>query len=64
MRGCRPLTEAEVSLVLKSFGGTYGKRNKALFIVGHRTGFRISELLSLTVGDVLQHGKIVDHLTV
>jgi site-specific recombinase XerD len=46
--------------VHKSFSGTFAKRNKALFVVGHRTGFRISELLSLTVGDVLQHGKIVD----
>src|SRR5262245_52106406 len=64
MLGCRPLTEAEVALVAKSFSGTFAKRNKALFVVGHRTGFRISELLSLTVGDALQHGKIVDHLTV
>jgi integrase len=64
MRGCRPLTDAEVALVAKSFSETFAKRNKALFVVGHRTGFRISELLSLTVGDVLQHGKIVDHFTV
>jgi integrase len=64
MRGCRPLTDAEVSLVAKSFSGTYGKRNKALFIVGHRTGFRISELLSLRVGDVMQHGKILDQIGV
>jgi integrase len=35
-----------------------------LFITGHRTGFRISELLSLTMGDVLQHGRIIDHITV
>jgi integrase len=62
MRGCRPLTDAEVSLVAKSFSGTYAKRNKA-FVVGHRTGFRSSDLLSLTVGGVLRHGKIVDHLT-
>ena len=64
MRGCRPLTDAEVSLVGKSFSGTFAQRNKALFVVGHRTGFRISELLSLTVADVQQHGKIVDHLPV
>jgi integrase len=64
MRGCRPLTDAEVNLIAKSFGGTFAKRNKALFIVGVRTGYRISELLSLTVGDVLHHGKVVDHLTV
>jgi hypothetical protein len=35
-----------------------------LFIVGHRTDFRISELLSLRVVDCMEHGKIVDHLTV
>jgi integrase len=64
MKGCRPLTDAEVSLIAKSFGGTFAKRNRALFIVGHRTGFRISELLSLAVGDVLQHGKILDQITV
>lgn len=64
MRGCRPLSDEEVSLVAKSFSGTYGKRNKALFLVGHRTGFRISELLSLTVSNVLQHGKIMDAITV
>jgi integrase len=64
MRGCRPLTDAEVSLVAKSFGGTFAARNRALFIVGHRTGFRISELLSLHVGDVMQHGKILDQIGV
>jgi integrase len=64
MRGCRPLSDAEVTLIAKSFGGTFAKRNKALFILGVRTGYRISELLSLTVGDVLHHGKVVDHITV
>jgi site-specific recombinase XerD len=53
-----------VALVAKSFSGTYAKRNKALFVTGHRTGFRISELLSLRVVDYLEHRKIVDHLTV
>jgi integrase len=64
MKGCRPLTDEEVKLISQSFSGTFAKRNKALFVVGVRSGFRISELLSLTVGDVQQHGKIVDHVTV
>lgn len=64
MHGCRPLTDAEVSLVAKSFSGMYAKRNKALFVVGHHPEFRILELLLLTVSDVLQRGKIVDHITV
>jgi site-specific recombinase XerD len=64
MKGCRPLTDNEVQVISRSFGGTFGKRNKALFVVGYRTGFRISELLSLRVGDVQQHGKVVDQVAV
>jgi site-specific recombinase XerD len=64
MNGCWLLSDEEVQIISRSFGGTFGKRNKALFVVGYRTGFRISELLSLRVGDVQQHGKIVDHMTV
>ncbi len=64
MNGCRPLTDNEVQVISRSFGGTFGTRNKALFVVGYRTGFRISELLSLLLGDVQQHGKVLDHVTV
>jgi integrase len=64
MKGSQPLTDAEVAQVAKSFSGVYAKRNKAMFLVGHRTGFRISELLSIRVGDVWQHGKSTDQLTV
>jgi len=53
LKGCRPLTDDEVKLINQSFGGTFAKRNKALFILGVRSGFRISEMLSLKVGDVL-----------
>jgi site-specific recombinase XerD len=44
--------------------GTFAKRNRALFIVGYHTEFGIRELLSLIVGDVQQHGKIVDDVAV
>jgi integrase len=47
-----------------SFGGTYAVRDKALFLLGVKSGFRISELLSLRVGDVFQHGRLVDRVTV
>jgi integrase len=50
MKGCRPFSDEEVKLIAKSFGGRYATRNKALFILGVRSGFRISEMLSLTVG--------------
>jgi len=61
MKGSRPLAQHEVAIVAKSFSTV---RDKALFVLGVKTGFRISELLSLTVGDVWQHGAIVDRVTV
>jgi integrase len=64
VRGCRPLTDHEVEVVGKSFGGIYAKRNKALFILGLKTGYRITELLSLRIGNVWQHEKMVDRVTV
>jgi integrase len=64
MKGCRPLTAAEVDLVSRSFGGVYADRDKALFLLGVKSGFRIGELLSLRVGDVWQHGRLVDRVTV
>jgi integrase len=64
MQGCRALSEAELIQVPQAFTGLGALRNKALFVVGHRTGFRISELLSLTVGDVWQQGQVVTHVTV
>jgi integrase len=64
MKGSRPLSDEEVAQVAKSFSGVYAKRNKALFVVGVRTGFRVSELLSLRMGDVQQHGKVLPAITV
>jgi integrase len=64
MKGSRPLTDEEVGQVAESFSGVYAKRNKAMFIVGVRTGFRMSEMLAIRVGDVYQHGKVVDQVAV
>lgn len=64
MKGCRPLTDDEVADVEQSFGGRYAVRDRALFQLGVLSGFRISELLSLRVGDVVQAGRIVDQIAV
>jgi integrase len=64
MNGCRPLTEAEVTLLQRNFGGVYAARDKALFLLGVKSGLRISELLSLRLGDVSPHGRLVDRVTV
>jgi integrase len=60
MKGCRPLTDEEVEEIVQSFTGEYSKRNKAMFILGVKSGFRISEILSLTIGDVVAKGSIID----
>jgi integrase len=64
MKGCRPLSNEEVAAVVGSFTGAFAKRDLAMFILGVRTGFRISELLSLKVENVVRSGQIVDRVTV
>jgi len=64
MKGCRPLSNEEVEIVAQSFGSRFAQRDKALFILGVKSGFRISELLSLRLGDVMKKGKMVERVTV
>lgn len=58
MLGCRPLSSDEVSRILKSFSGKYATRNRCLFVLGVLAGFRIKEMLSLRVKDVVANQKI------
>lgn len=62
MKGARPLTPEEITVVSNSFEGRYAIRDRCLFMLGVSTGGRISELLSLKIGDVYQHGKAVSDL--
>jgi len=65
VKGCRPLTDAEVQAVLESLGtGKNALRDRALFTLGLRTGLRISELLSLRLKDVYQNGNLIDRVSV
>ena len=52
MKGCRPLTDSEIAVV--TFEGRYATRDRALFVLGVKTGLRVSELLSLRVRDVAE----------
>ena len=73
MAGCRPLTDEEIELVVSKFTN---ERDKCLFIVGLRTGLRISELTGtrrekrklvytgLRVKDVYQRKTVVDAIWV
>jgi integrase len=60
MVGCRSLTDTEIQAIK----GVLSTRNQCLFILGCKTGFRISELLSLTVGDVYRNGQVLDRVRV
>ena len=62
MKGTRPLDNDEIRRVSAAFTGTYEIRNRSLFIIGVSTGGRISELLSLRIGDVYQNKKPVTDL--
>ena len=62
MKGTRPLDNNEIRRVSACFTGTYEVRNRGLFMIGVSTGGRISELLSLTIGDVWQNRAAVTDL--
>ena len=62
MKGTRPLDNDEIRRVSGCFTGMYEVRNRGLFMLGVSTGGRISELLSLTIGDVYQNKKPVGDL--
>jgi integrase len=65
MKGARPIERDEIEKIRNAFTGQMKLRNQALFFLGVNTGFRISELLSLTLDDVLNDdGKIKDRLSV
>jgi len=60
MKGRRPFTDAETARLraegFPSSKSPWARRDLALFILQDWSGYRISELLSLTVGDVLAAG--------
>ena len=62
MKGARALTPLEIQAVYLAFGGKYTIRNRTLFLVCANIGTRITEALSLNVGDVLQNGEVVEVL--
>jgi site-specific recombinase XerD len=65
MIGCRPLNDEEIKKCMRAFAGhKYELRNRALFVLGLNTGFRIRELLSLKIKDVRPYKEITDYLTV
>ena len=59
MIGCPALSPKELNLALSSLKGRYALRDRALIMLGVRSGLRISELLALKVGQVWDGKKVV-----
>lgn len=55
MIGCKPLTQNEIDIILKSMASN---RDKALFTLLLYTGFRITEVLNIKVSDVLNKDRL------
>lgn len=64
MIGCRPLTSDELRDALAAFSGRYAARDRLLLVLGVTTGFRVSELLSVSIGDVWRRGRPVQKIRV
>ena len=62
MKGTRPLNEKEIQQISEAFTGRHEVRDRCMFILGIKTGMRISELLSLNVGDVWEKSRPVEIL--
>jgi site-specific recombinase XerD len=64
MAGMRDYSDEEIDLVRKSFSGRYALRDRCYFEMALQMGLRVSEMLSITVGQVYQYGKVVDKVSV
>lgn len=61
MSGTRPLTKEEIALTRTLFKSL---RDESLYVLGIKAGFRVTELLSLRLSDIFQHGSIVARVKV
>lgn len=61
MTGCRALSDLEVKLIISNIDDL---RDRTLFVLGLKSGFRISELLSIKVGDIWAYGEVSDEVFV
>jgi integrase len=61
MKGCRPFTDHEIDAIAAALEKP---RDRALFLLGVHSGFRISELLAIRLGDVVRGGRVVDVVAV
>jgi site-specific recombinase XerD len=59
MPGCRALTDSEIEQFKSKF---IRQRDRCFFVLANRTGLRLSELLSIKIGQVYKFGKVTESL--
>jgi integrase len=64
MPAMRDFSADEIAVLRKSFGGRYALRDRCYFEMGLQTGLRVSEMLSLTVGQVYRYGQVMDEVSI
>jgi site-specific recombinase XerC len=64
MPGRTNLRVEELALVRQSFTGRFALRDRCYFEMALQMGLRVSEMLSITVGQVYQFGKVVDEVSI
>jgi site-specific recombinase XerD len=64
MAGMRDYSDQEIDLVRKSFSGRYALRDRCYFDMALQMGLRVSEMLSITVGQVFQYGKVTEEVSI
>jgi site-specific recombinase XerD len=57
--GCRPLNDNEIEQLKTKLS----PRDQMLLHLGSRTGFRISELLSIKISSLLEYNELKEHFT-
>ncbi len=61
MSGCRALSDTEITQIKNTFER---QRDRTLFVLGNRTGWRISQLLSVQLKHFMKHGQISDTIRI
>jgi site-specific recombinase XerD len=60
----RDYSDQEIDLVRKSFSGRYALRDRCYFEMALQMGLRVSEMLSITVGQIYQYGRVVEEVSI
>lgn len=64
MRGCRPLSDSEISRLFDLLSSRSWCQERALIVLEIRTGLRLTSMLSLKVADVAVAGEVQNRIRV